>query len=450
MNEICYRCIVCHSKQNIKRCSECKIVNYCSKKCQKLDWYRQHSDLCFNNNNNNNKMISDIASFEINSIKLPKPKDEDRFVIKTNSIDVRSDLGEFAFAKVEEFENMFSAAIYDGHGGRQVSEFLNNKKLNVFFEEELKISMTKENNNVIMKKTEKLKLQSQAQLPQSQQNQNKREKEQLDFNIKNNSDIEKLFLQWDNEIRQEGIGKAGSTATILLVDNKKIKIAYVGDSRAVLYHFEKKITLSTKDHKITDIAERRRVKQKGGMIILNNTLKIPHNLLYLNEKQSTTITNNTEIQKTINYFKEKSRFNERGEYEPGFVLRVTTPQAPQSLAMTRAFGDIPLKKNWNVKAVTKRNNYDPDGVVSVYPSIVEFEIPETENENIFILVASDGFWDYITENQQVIDIIDKYQHSVDLIQQNLKKLVVRQHDDTTILVAHLKTTIPTFNSSKEQ
>lgn len=31
-------CIVCHSGINLSWCSECKIVGYCSKKCQKEDW----------------------------------------------------------------------------------------------------------------------------------------------------------------------------------------------------------------------------------------------------------------------------------------------------------------------------------------------------------------------------------------------------------------------------
>lgn len=31
-------CIVCHSDINLSWCSECKIIGYCSKKCQKEDW----------------------------------------------------------------------------------------------------------------------------------------------------------------------------------------------------------------------------------------------------------------------------------------------------------------------------------------------------------------------------------------------------------------------------
>ena len=31
-------CVVCHSDINLSWCSECKIIGYCSKKCQKEDW----------------------------------------------------------------------------------------------------------------------------------------------------------------------------------------------------------------------------------------------------------------------------------------------------------------------------------------------------------------------------------------------------------------------------
>lgn len=406
-------CTICKSVENIKRCSGCKKVNYCSEKCQSTDWSSKHQKYCLGRKHQiastaeyhklSTKIIGDVASFQVDAIKLPKAKDEDRYVIKTHSIDIQSSLGQFTFAKTEKFVDLFSAAIYDGHGGREVSEFLNRQSLNSFF---TKTSLDVESSTNHLKQSQRF--------------------------IVDNETIDKIFKKWDRNIKNKGIGRAGSTATLLLVDNYKIKIAYVGDSRALIFYMETNKTILTNDHKITNISERRRVKNKGGVVLFNSKLRIRHDLLEVNEKFPNIITNNKEFQKTIEFFQNKSRFDSNGEFSPKYVFRVTAPNAPQSLAMTRSLGDIALKTNLNTE-------YDEDGIVSTKPDFIEMDIPNKKNQNIFIVMASDGFWDYVKTNREVVDIIKENQNSVDDIRMALKQLVVRQHDDTTIMVLHLKT-----------
>jgi radical SAM protein with 4Fe4S-binding SPASM domain len=42
-------CHVCHSQlERLQVCENCKVVYYCSRKCQKEDWDQEHSEICSN------------------------------------------------------------------------------------------------------------------------------------------------------------------------------------------------------------------------------------------------------------------------------------------------------------------------------------------------------------------------------------------------------------------
>ena len=47
LSTYCDNCFVCKmGKQEMKRCSRCKIVYYCETSCQKLAWKNHHKEEC--------------------------------------------------------------------------------------------------------------------------------------------------------------------------------------------------------------------------------------------------------------------------------------------------------------------------------------------------------------------------------------------------------------------
>jgi serine/threonine protein phosphatase PrpC len=154
---------------------------------------------------------------------------------------------------------------------------------------------------------------------------------------------------------------SGSTCTTLIINLEKIICANLGDSRAVLAKYEKgaynAIDLS-RDHKPSDPDEMKRILLKGGRIrpFYDEELK-----KYLGPER--VWLNNSDI--------------------PG-------------LAMTRSLGD---KVAHSV------------GVISE-PEIRKYEFNGNEK---FIILASDGIWEYIDSDECVTIVKDFYENDMDAI-----------------------------------
>jgi serine/threonine protein phosphatase PrpC len=80
-------------------------------------------------------------------------------------------------------------------------------------------------------------------------------------------------------------------------------------------------------------------------------------------------------------------------------MRVGSPESNISIAMTRSFGDFHLKKNVsqplsspNTTDINGQRNYDFNGILSVIPTIDRMFVPNVNGMEIFIIIASDGFW----------------------------------------------------------
>ncbi|XP_060570103.1 probable protein phosphatase 2C T23F11.1 isoform X1 [Ruditapes philippinarum] len=147
------------------------------------------------------------------------------------------------------------------------------------------------------------------------------------------------FLQLDHDMTQDETMKdelAGTTAISVLIKNKRLYCANVGDSRAVASVRGRADVLSH-DHKPGNEAETRRIIAAGGWVEFN-------------------------------------RVN-------------------GNLALSRALGDFVFKKN---------DKKGPDEqIVTAYPDVQERALT---NDYEFIVLACDGIWDVLT-NQEVIDFI---------------------------------------------
>lgn len=79
LQETLLSCPVCASTQNLLRCARCKIVVYCSKEHQKLDWKRHKSYCKYANNRHNNSNLTQ---------QLPVEGSSEREILIANTEDL--------------------------------------------------------------------------------------------------------------------------------------------------------------------------------------------------------------------------------------------------------------------------------------------------------------------------------------------------------------------------
>ena len=186
---------------------------------------------------------------------------------------------------------------------------------------------------------------------------------QSKLNINNDSimDISKIitktFLETNAILKNNtniNTSVSGSTCSSVILTQNRIISINLGDSRCVLGKYNKKNNAwlyneLTKDHKASDETETERVIKKGGKI-----------------------------------YKEKDEFgNKKG------IMRIWDKEEGNvGLALTRSFGDDILSKK---------------GVICE-PDIKEFLL---EKEDKFIIIGSDGLWEYIS-NQECINIVKDF------------------------------------------
>ncbi|CAF3729160.1 unnamed protein product [Rotaria socialis] len=178
---------------------------------------------------------------------------------------------------------------------------------------------------------------------------------QLDFN-KFEMAMKDAYFKFDNEWKEENRNnnpddKSGSTAISCLIDLERIYFLNVGDSRAILVSTDGRILLATKDHKPNDQAERQRIQEAGGTVL---------------------------------------------------IQRVNG-----SLAVSRALGDFEYKNN---------SNRRPDQqLVSPEPEITFYARQAKQDEQTaFIVLACDGIWDVMTNEELGTYILGRMRVTDDL------------------------------------
>ncbi len=194
----------------------------------------QSKDLS-NNNNNNIKNNNNIENKK--KINLPKIINNNNEIIKDyyksedQNISFRKEMEDKSYIKIniieKENHKISLFAIFDGHGGKLVSQYLYNN-----YEKTL-ISILEKNN----------------------------------YNIEKS--IKESFKEIDNNLEKIPNTKTiGSTATIILIDNNILYCANVGDSES--YYISKdKIIKLTNLHNCKNKKEVERVKNSKGLIFGN-------------------------------------------------------------------------------------------------------------------------------------------------------------------------------------
>ena len=167
--------------------------------------------------------------------------------------------------------------------------------------------------------------------------------------------IKDAYFKFDQEWREENRNhnpddKSGSTAISCLIDPERVYFLNVGDSRGILVSTEGRILLATKDHKPSDQAERQRIQEAGGTVL---------------------------------------------------IQRVNG-----SLAVSRALGDFEYKNNQNRR---------PDQqLVSPEPEITFYSRTKSEESVAFIVLACDGIWDVMSNEELAAYILGRMHVTDDL------------------------------------
>jgi len=147
-----------------------------------------------------------------------RPSNEDAHAVKTLKI---------------KGESVLLAAVFDGHGGPEVSNILS-KEFVEFLEDKLdKFGITEEN-------------------------------------------LINSFVEYDESLRERF--HSGSTATMALVTPDKIWLANLGDSRTIVFTPSGEIKMRTVDHKPGDPEEKARIEAAGGMVIRYGVPRVNGNL----------------------------------------------------------------------------------------------------------------------------------------------------------------------------
>ena len=276
--------------------------------------------------------------------------------------------------------------VCDGHGedGQNVSDYLK-----CVLPEEL----DKELNNFISSENKKLNiLESMLAKNRNELSNNdeinkddKKDKEQnnkLDESLDKLEKIKELFIKVFTSTNVKliednymfNLENSGSTCVSVFLKNTKINKIYtanVGDSRAII------------------------VKEKN-----NNNIDNKDKLSYEQLSRDHTCEEKDEAERILNHGGEIQKIqNEKGEWEGPLRIYMKNEEGP-GLAMTRSFGDV---------------------MGSILGVIAEPEVTEylIKKEDKAIIIASDGLWEYIS-NEEVANIVQN------LIMKNNANLIVNE------------------------
>ena len=294
--------------------------------------------------------------------------------------------------------------VCDGHGedGQNVSEYLRNT---------LPQELDKELNKLISSENKRLSiLESMLQKKRNELSNTEIKKEKKDeINLIENLEIyekinellKRVFLTTNIKLIEENcmfnLENSGSTCVSIFLQKDKINkiyIANVGDSRSII------IKEPSKDKK-------------------NNN---ESSWTYIQLSRDHTPLEKDEADRILKHGGEIQQLqNEAGEWEGPFRIYMKDEEGP-GLAMSRSFGDV---------------------IGSILGVIAEPEVKEykVEKEDKAIIIASDGLWEYVT-NEEVTDIVKNliYKKDPNLIVNELYKFSYERWkikdtgiDDTTII-----------------
>ena len=202
--------------------------------------------------------------------------------------------------------------------------------------------------------------------------------------IYNNIDFEKFeqkiedsFIVLDKKCLDKNFKKQGSTCNLVYIGNNKVIIINLGDSKTIILDKSNKISFYTKLHRPNIHSELTRILKNSNFKVVNN------NGIY--------------------------RLN-------------------NDLSLTRSFGDF------KYKFCNKIYN----GISSPVSSIPDLYLQNTYNQ--FIIIATDGFWDYITHTEIENIVSDSKPSDLNTISKQLVMTAIDNgsNDNITLILINIE------------
>jgi len=181
---------------------------------------------------------------------------------------------------------------------------------------------------------------------------------EFDGSVKIEDYIKQLFLEFDILLKKYHSGVIGSTATVCLIYQNNIYIAYVGDSKAMIVK-DGSLVYQTLNHNCTENETELERMQQANVVMSDSP-----NFVVKSDQEIQIIT---------------------GKYH-----NFSFHYLKDLISISRAFG------HFSVKAYQKdveTENYTSQSALIVEPTV--FSIPV--EEGIEIIMASDGLWDMVKD-----------------------------------------------------
>ena len=196
--------------------------------------------------------------------------------------------------------------------------------------------------------------------------------------------IKQCYLEYDKHLYEKNFN-AGSTAVVVLKFNKKLYLINLGDSRGMIFTKNKLLCVSD-DHKPQKTKERNRIYRAGHFVNPFSIYQSKNARKRFNMGDVHIDASNQQYYMYLNNVWEPITTTQYNQVK-GMNVDVDTFRVSNSLALSRAFGDFYLKVDHNGQWIGE------DAAVSMVPDISEIDLNKYKGQDIYIFMASDGFWD---------------------------------------------------------
>ena len=194
------------------------------------------------------------------------------------------------------------------------------------------------------------------------------------------------FIDYDKILFKKGLN-AGSTAVVVLHYDGKMWLANLGDSRGMIFTKGSLITVSD-DHKPQKPSEKNRIYRAGHFV---NPFRIYSERPTGKRFQVGDVYKNAD--KKVQYIYLHGKWEPLSRDQMTQIEDMTrdaredTTRVSNSLALSRALGDFYLKTDHQERYM------GPQAAISPVPDITEIDLKKYQGQEVYIFLASDGFWD---------------------------------------------------------
>jgi serine/threonine protein phosphatase PrpC len=244
--------------------------------------------------------------------------------------------------------------------------------------------------------------------------------------------IRNAFLEYDSMLFKRDLN-AGSTAVIVLYFDGKMYLINLGDSRGMIFTKTELLAVSD-DHKPQKPREKLRIYKAGHFVnpfrIFNQKEAGKRFIIgdvYVDRpsgKQFIFLNGNWESITTEELRQIEDMTQNANE---------DTTRVSNSLALSRALGDFYLK-------VDATNKYmGPEAAVSMIPDVTEIDIKKYRGQEIYVFLASDGFWDVNRNTNNLRKLMTEHTEPQKLCQEMVDASYDKgSQDNTTVVLDRIK------------